>query len=159
MPGSTELWKPTTIRCRPPRKRKPGRSTNSLALLQDRPAGNVHVKEVDFLVSLGDVAVFVDPQDRVLDLVGIQAGFMDTDMNGQFLTAGCLAQAQHELALVNGLDEADGLRGGAGDVVACFREEEGLRWGSAAWTEHGTSAMCGVIAGVHSPLHRPGQLS
>lgn len=70
--------------------------------------------------------MLVDPQDSVLDFGGIDARLVDANVDGQPLAACFFAQAQDKLALVNGLDEFDGLVAGAANVVAGFGEEEGL---------------------------------
>ncbi len=151
IPGSTELNKPTSD----PNIVQRGDLGGVLALLQHRTARDVHVEEVDLLVSLGDLTVLIDPQDGVLDLVGVEAGFVDADMYGQFLAAGFFAQAQHKLALVDWPRKAQRLLSGAGDVVGCFWEEEGLCHDSAGvmrgreW-RRGTEDL---------PWHRLGPLS
>lgn len=81
---------------------------------------------MDLLVSLSNLSLLVDPQDSVLDFSGIDAGFVDADVDGQPLAACLFAQTQDKLALVNRLDESNGLLAGARNVIACFGEEEGL---------------------------------
>lgn len=70
--------------------------------------------------------MLVNPQDGVLDLVGIDAGFVDADVDGQPFAPRFFPQAQHKFALMHGFDESDCLVAGAGDVVACFGKEESL---------------------------------
>ncbi len=78
---------------------------------------------MNLLVSLGNLAVLVNPENRVLDLLGVYPRLMDTDVDGQFLSAGLFLESKDKFALVCWLDEADRLRSGAGDVVACFGQE------------------------------------
>lgn len=96
------------------------------AFLQHRPILNLHVEQVDFLVSVDNLAALVNPNNRVLHPLGIEAGFVDADVNGQLLAAGFLAQAQDELAVVDGSDKTDGFLAGAGNVVASLGEKESL---------------------------------
>ena len=54
-----------------------------LALLQDRPALDVDIEQVQFLVPLGNRPPLVYPEDSVLDLVVILTGFMNANVYGQ----------------------------------------------------------------------------
>lgn len=98
-----------------------------LALLKNRPVLDLDVEEVQLLVPLHDLAALVDPQQRVLDLLAALRGLVHADVNGQLSSARLILQPQHELGVLDGLDEGDGLGGGGGDVVGGFGQEEGLR--------------------------------
>lgn len=66
---------------------------HALALLEDWTALDVHVKEVDLLVPVGNLALLVDPEDCVLDALlqrGLAAGFVDADVDRQLEPAGFL---------------------------------------------------------------------
>jgi hypothetical protein len=80
-----------------------GRS-HSLALLQHGPTLDIDIKQVDLLVSVGNLALLVDPQDGILYPVGVEAGLVDADMDGQLLAPGFFAQAQDKFALEHRLD-------------------------------------------------------
>lgn len=64
----------------------------ALAFLDDWPALDVHVKEVDLLVPVRNLALLVDPEDCVLDALRGLAGFMDADVDRQLFTAGFLLE-------------------------------------------------------------------
>ena len=86
-----------------------GSGFDAVALLQDRTAGEVDVEEVEFLVSAGDVAVLVDPDQRVLDFGAAVGGFVDADVDREAGGAGFMLQAEHEGAGGGRLDEGKGL--------------------------------------------------
>lgn len=75
-----------------------------LALLHLGPAvvTEIQVEEVQLLVALRDVAVGIDPYQRVFDLFEIRharlhvAGFVDADVDGERVLARFLLQAEHE---------------------------------------------------------------
>lgn len=55
---------------------------------------------MDFLVSLGDVALLVDPYERILDLLAICVrGFVDADVNGERVFSGFILQTEDEWRL------------------------------------------------------------
>jgi hypothetical protein len=83
-----------------------GRS-HSLALLQHGSTLDIDIKQVNLLVSVGNLAMLVDPQDGILDPVGVKAGLVDANMDGQLLAAGFFAQTQDKVALEHRLDETD----------------------------------------------------
>lgn len=55
---------------------------NSPALLQHRPILDIHIKKMDLLISLRNLAALIDPQNRVFDLGGVDAGLVDANMDG-----------------------------------------------------------------------------
>jgi hypothetical protein len=74
---------------------------------------------MQFLVALRDLAVLVDPDERVLDF-GIRAGLVDTDVDREFMFFRGFLQAEDEGGGAGGLAE-----GGWADVVGGFGDEEG----------------------------------
>lgn len=99
---------------------------HELALFQNRTAFDLDVEKVQLLVSLHNVAALIDPDQRVLDLLATLGRLVDADVDVQLGLAGFVLQAEHELTLLHGFGEGDGLGGGGADVVAGFGEEEGL---------------------------------
>lgn len=80
---------------------------DSLALLQHRPILDIHIKEMDLLISLRNLAELIYPQDSVLDAVCIETRLVDTDVDWQLLAAGFFLQTEDKLALVDWFDEFD----------------------------------------------------
>lgn len=86
---------------------------NALTLFEDWTVLNVHIKEMNLLVPVGDLAVFVDPEDGVFDAplslqrslrqraLGLR-GFMNADVDWQFFTAGFLLETLHKLTFLYG---------------------------------------------------------
>jgi hypothetical protein len=83
---------------------------------------------VDFLVALGNLAVFVDPELGVFDLlgVGVVAGLVDTNRDGKRVLLGQFLEAENEDRLVDGSAELQGLLGAMTDVVGGLWQEDGL---------------------------------
>lgn len=83
---------------------------------------------MDFLVALGDLAAFVDPEQCVLDLLGVRivAGLMDTDRNGKRVLLGQFLETANECRLVDGRAELEGLLGALADVVGSLWQKDGL---------------------------------
>ena len=106
VPGSTHLAPNSLVRCR---SLALGLGDDSLALLQHRAILDIHIKEVDFLISLSNLAALVYPQDCVLDPVCIKTRLVDADVDWQLLAAGFFLQTEDKVALVDWLDEFDRL--------------------------------------------------
>ena len=83
---------------------------------------------MDFLVALGDLAAFVDPELGVFDLlrVGIVAGLVDTDRDGKRVLLGQFLETEDEDRLVDGSAELEGLIRAMADVVGGLWQEDGL---------------------------------
>ena len=88
----------------------------------------VHVEEVDFLVALGDLAGFVDPEQGVFDLFGfgIIAGLVDANGDGKRVLLGQVLETENERRLVDGRAELEGLLGALADVVGSLWQKDGL---------------------------------
>lgn len=81
---------------------------------------------MQFLIPLLYLPIFIDPDECVLDLFAISRRLVDTDVDGESVFAGRGSETQDEGASACGLGEGYSLGGGWGNVVGCFREEEGL---------------------------------
>ncbi len=99
---------------------------DAVAFFQNRTAGDVDVEEVEFLVAAGDGAMLVDPDQCVLDLLAALGGFVDAHVDWEAGGPRFMLEAENEGAGGHRLDERDCFRGGGGDVVGCFWEEECL---------------------------------
>ncbi len=100
---------------------------HAVALLQRRSARYIDVEEMEFLISVFDLAVCVDPDQGVDDFVFMLGGrFVDADVDGEVVFAGGGLEALDEGAAACGTDRGDGFGGGGRDVIGCFGEEEGL---------------------------------
>lgn len=88
----------------------------------------VHVKKVDFLVALSDLAAFVDPEKCVLNLlgVGIIARLMDTDRDRERVLLGQFLESEDKGRLIYGGAELEGLLGALTDVVGSLWQKDGL---------------------------------
>jgi len=67
-----------------------------IGLLEDRPVFDLDVEEVEFLVPLGDFAMFVDPEECVFYFFAVRGGFVDADVYGQFVFTGGRLEAEDE---------------------------------------------------------------
>ena len=83
---------------------------------------------MDFLVALGNLAAFVDPEQGVLDLLGVRivAGLMDTDRDGKRVLLGQFLETENEGRLVNGCAELEGLLRALADVVGSLWQKDSL---------------------------------
>ena len=100
---------------------------HAVALLQRRSARYIDVEEMEFLISVFDLAVRVDPDQGVDHFVFMLGGrFVDADVDGEVVFAGGGLEALDEGAAACGMDRGDGFGGGGRDVIGCFGEEEGL---------------------------------
>jgi hypothetical protein len=88
----------------------------------------VNVEQVDFLVALSYFAGLIDPEQGVLDLlgVGIVAGLVDTDRDWERVFPGQLLQTENERRLVDGCAELEGLFRAITDIVGGLWQEDGL---------------------------------
>jgi len=81
-PGSTEL-----------REMRIGTETavgiDLLALSQNGATLNINIKEMDFLIPLGNISLFVDPQQSILQLLTAIGRFMYTDIDGNPVLLSC----------------------------------------------------------------------
>jgi hypothetical protein len=100
-----------------------------VALFHRRAVGLVHVEEMSLDVSLGDLAVFIDPEETVFEFLRVRviAGLVDTDRDGKGVLFGRFLEAENKWRFVDGLAELLGLFGTAGEVVGGLGEEDGLR--------------------------------
>lgn len=97
-----------------------------LAFLQDGAILDIYIKQVDFLVPLGDLTQFIYPEDRVLHPLGVEARLVDADMDRESLAASVFSQALNKFALMHRLDKPDGFLSGTGDVIARLGEKQRL---------------------------------
>ena len=83
---------------------------------------------MDFLVALGNLAAFVDPEQGVLDLLGVRivAGLMDADRDGKRVLLGQLLETDNEGRLVDGRAELERLFRALADVVSSLWQKDGL---------------------------------
>lgn len=82
------------------------------------------------LIPLRHLPKLINPQRRVPHLSRRhRPGLVHADVDRQARAPRRGLQAEDERAGGYGLDEGEGFRGGGGDVVCCFGEEEGLWWG------------------------------
>lgn len=72
-----------------------------LAFLERGSLGDVDIEQVQFLVALGDLTLFVDPDQRVL---GLLAGcrLVNADVDGEFVFFGRFEQTLDEFRVFNG---------------------------------------------------------
>jgi len=88
----------------------------------------VHVEEMGLDISLGDLAVLIDPEETVFEFlrVWVVAGLVDSNGDGEGVLFGGFLEAENEWRFVDGLAELLGLLRAAGEVVGGFGEEDGL---------------------------------
>jgi hypothetical protein len=80
---------------------------------------------VELLVALGDGAV-LEPDGGVLEFLAAFGWLVDSDVDGDLRFFARRQEALDEDALIYGLGQGDGFRGGGGDIVGRFGKEEGL---------------------------------
>jgi hypothetical protein len=90
----------------------------------------VHVEQVSLDVSLGNLAVLIDPEEAVLEFLRVRvvAGLVDSDGDGEGVLFGGFLEAEDQGRFVDGFAELLGLFRAAGKVVGGFGKEDGLRW-------------------------------
>jgi hypothetical protein len=62
---------------------------------------------MDLLISLGNLAIFIDPQERVLDLIFVLSWLMDTNMDWQLLSTSFFLETANKLAIFDRFDECN----------------------------------------------------
>jgi hypothetical protein len=92
--------------------------------------GLVHVEEMSLDVSLGDLAILVDPEEAVFELLRVRvvARLVDPDGDGKGVLFGGFLQSQDQGRLVDGFAEFLRFFGAAGKIVGGLREKDGLDW-------------------------------
>ena len=101
-----------------------------VAFLHRWTVGLVHVEEMELLVALRDLALFVDPEEGVFEFlrVWVVARLVDSDGDREGVLFGGFLEAENEWRFVDGFAEFLRLFGAAGEVVGGLREEDGLDW-------------------------------
>ena len=74
---------------------------------KDRPVFDFDVEEVEFLITLCDFAVFVNPEECVFYFFAVGGGFVDADVYGQFMFTSRRLEAKDEGGSCYGLAEGD----------------------------------------------------
>ena len=104
---------------------------DAVGLLHRRAVSLVHVEEVELLVALGDLAILVDPDLGVLDLlgVGVVAGLVNTDRDGERVLLGRFLESKDNNGLVDRCTKLERLFRTMAEVVSSLWQEDSLdRW-------------------------------
>jgi hypothetical protein len=91
MPFSTDLKTPQSEPLTPHNESL--RAVYELALLQHRPAIDIHIKQMNLLIPVHDLATVVNPKHGVLELVAVVSRLVDTDVDGQLRATGLVLKA------------------------------------------------------------------
>ena len=80
---------------------------DGIRFFEDRSIFDLDVEEVEFLVTLCDFAVFVNPEECVFYFFAVGGGFVDADIYGQFVFTSGRLEAEDEGRGCYGLAEGD----------------------------------------------------
>ena len=103
-----------------------GPTLDAIALLQHGAVLDLDVEKVQLLVAMGNVAMLVDPEERVLDLGAGRRGLVDADVDGEAMAPCLLSDAQDKLRLLYRLGKGDGFVRVGCYIVGSLGEKQGF---------------------------------